>query len=545
MSDARILFEIKDLDISRGGAVELERFSLTLRAGETVILLGEADSGKDAVLRALDGLLERGEEMSGTIRFAEIDARPASRKQRPSLRTAYLPGAVSQPLDAQVGAASQLARVIARKLSCPRGAAREELRAALARFAGAPSIETLDAPAGRLDAATLAWGLLAAAMAVTPELLLCDHPFADISPVAAGALSGTLHDEQARLGFAMVYAAREPQPVARMRGRTIVLRHGRVVEEGDALHLMGGQTHAYTQSLFKALSGFAPPRLQRAASRGEPLLQVQGLVLQPELKKTPRQRDMLSFELRRGASLALLGEAGSGRHTLLRAVLGLERRPGRILFDAVDINLLSEAMTLRLRRRVAFVTAAEDALDPRMTLWDTVDEPLRAHLRLSRELTAGYRDTALKRVGLASHDGRRAVATLSPFDKRRLQVARAIVGAPLLVVVDEPLRGLDAVAQTTMRDLLAEFRVESQAAFLVITSDFAVAEALCDDVMVFENGRMVERGTLANVARAPRDAATRALVEAASPQASTASPPPEASRSSGSEAPAGTSNPPA
>jgi peptide/nickel transport system ATP-binding protein len=200
----------------------------------------------------------------------------------------------------------------------------------------------------------------------------------------------------------------------------------------------------------------------------------------------------------------------------MRAVLGLERKPGRILFDAVDLNLLSEAMTARLRRRVAFVTSNDDALDPRMTLWDTVEEPLRAHLQLSRDLTAGYREGALKRVGLASYDGRRTVASLSPFDRRRLMVARAIVSSPLLVVVDEPLRGLDAVAQTTTRDLLMDFRAEQQSAFLVITSDFAVAQALADEAMVFDGGRVVERGQIRNLLANPKESATKALVEAAS-----------------------------
>jgi peptide/nickel transport system ATP-binding protein len=246
-------------------------------------------------------------------------------------------------------------------------------------------------------------------------------------------------------------------------------------------------------------------RPRRLSPRGEPLLQVQALALDGQ--KKVRARDAISFELRRGASLALVGEDGSGRRGLARAVLGLDRRPGRILFDAVDLNLLSEAMTSRLRRRIAFVTSAEDALDPRMTLWDAVDEPLRAYLRLSRELTAGYREAALKRVGLASIDGHRAIATLSPFDRRRLQIARAIVAAPLLVVVDEPLRGLDAIARATIRDLLAEF--------LVITGDFAVARALADEIMIFDHGRVIERGSVRELLRAPREVATRTLIEAA------------------------------
>jgi ABC-type microcin C transport system duplicated ATPase subunit YejF len=511
------LLQIDDLRATRTGAARplLDRFSLTLQAGETVALLGDAESGKDVVLRLLDGLAERGEDLSGTIRFGEGEARQAARKPRPTFRVTYLPGAASKPLNPNVSAVAQLSRVVARKLNCPRGAAREDLRNALSRLAGAPSFELLDCPPVRLDAVSMSWALLAAACAATPDLLLCDHPLLDISPASARALTEALLAEQKRIGFAILYAARGPQSVLRLGARTLVLRQGRVVEENDAAHLVGGQTHAYTQALFKALPQIAPDKPMRTATRGEPLLQVQGLGLNTLPKKAVRPRDAISFELRRGASLALVGEDGSGRRALMRAVLGLERKPGRILFDAVDLNLLSEAMTARLRRRVAFVTSDDGALDPRMTLWDTVDEPLRAHLQLSRDLTAGYREAALKRVGLASYDGRRPIATLSPFDRRRLLVARAIVGAPLLVVVDEPLRGLDAVAQTTMRDLLVDFRVEQQSAFLVITSDFAVAQALADEAMVFDGGRVVERGPIRNLLANPKESATKALVEAA------------------------------
>ncbi|MBV8977762.1 MAG: ATP-binding cassette domain-containing protein [Alphaproteobacteria bacterium] len=510
MSEPRVLLELKDLRVTRGGKVELEPFSLLLHAGETVVLLGEAGSGKDAVLRTLGGFFERDEEAVGRLRVGDGEFQPVARRTKPALRTAYLPSATGNALDPRMSAAEQLSRVLARKLSCPKPAALEELRGALARFDAAPSLETIQAPVARLEPAAVAFGLLAAAAAATPELLLCDHPMADLSPLAANRVTRALLEEQTRQGFAIVYCAREPHPVVRLMARTIVLRRGQVVEEGSAAHLIGGQTHPYTKSIFKALPAdlARPPR---AASRGEPLLQVQNLMLDA----AHRRRDAIGFELRRGAAMGLVGEPGSGRRRLLDAVLGLERRPGRVVFDAVDLNLLSETMALRLRRRVAFVTSRDGALDPRMSLWDTVDEPLRAHLNLSRELASDYRDNALKRVGLASHDGRQAVSSLSPFDRRRLQIARAIVAAPLLVVVDEPLRALDAPAQSTIRDLLGEFRVESQAGFLVLTSDFSVAAALCDDALVFDKGRLVERGPIATLLAAPREAATKALVEAA------------------------------
>jgi len=182
----------------------------------------------------------------------------------------------------------------------------------------------------------------------------------------------------------------------------------------------------------------------------------------------------------------------------------------------VDLNILSEGMAARIRRRIAFISGHDDTLDPRMTLWDTVEEPLRAHLNLGGDLVADYRDAALKRVGLASHDGMRPVSSLTAFDKRRLQVARAFVGAPLLVVVDEPLRGLDAFAQNILREVLVDFRATQGPTFLVLTSDLTIAQALAEDAMVFEGGKLAERGSIAHLVHGPKHDATKALIAAVS-----------------------------
>ena len=325
-------------------------------------------------------------------------------------------------------------------------------------------------------------------------------------------------DEQKRQGFALIYAAQGLQAAAHLRGRTIVLRRGKVIEEGDFDKLAAGQSHAYTKTLFKALPRFAPTAQTRSAQRGEPLLQVQGLDLSPRKRRNPKPRDGVTFELRRGAALAFVGEEGSGRHAHVRALLGLDRfTNGRVVLDQVDMSLLSSEMTSRLRRRIAFIAGADEVLDPRMTLWDTVDEPLRAHLRLPRGMIAGHRETALKRVGLASHDGHASVAALSAFDKRRLQVARAIVSTPFLAVIDEPLCGLDAFAQTIMLELLVDLRKQEGLAFLVITADLRIAQALADDIMIFKDGKVIERAPIADILCAPKEAETKRLLAAAEP----------------------------
>jgi peptide/nickel transport system ATP-binding protein len=506
MSEARKVVDVRELSV----AGELDKLSFKLDGGETLVVLGDAQSGQDALLRVLAGFTRRSDMLSGTIAFGEGMPQPSDNRVPPPRNVVYLAGAAVAPLNPRASVASQLARVIARRHGSPRTSAREELRIALERFAEAPAFDELNKRPGELDAMALSWALLAAAIAQAPDLLIADQAFADLTPRSIQIITKALMAEQARLGFALLYAARGLKTAAQLSSRVIVLRQGKVIEEGDFEKLASGQSHAYTRTLFKAM-----PRLREAAptraTRGEPLLQVQGL----NLAGTAKSRDGLTFELRRGASLALIGEEGSGRRALVRALLGLDPAAGgRVVLDQVDMSILTSSMTSRLRRRIAFITGGDDALDPRMTLWDTVDEPLRAHLRLPREMVAGHRDTALKRVGLASYDGRRAVATLTPFDKRRLQVARAIVSAPFLAVIDEPLRGLDAFAQSILTELLEEFRRQEGPAFLVITADVGVAQALAEDAMFFKDRKMIERGPLRDILRNPKDEETRELIEA-------------------------------
>ena len=516
MSEARAIVDVQDLGVVHDGAVELEKISFKLGGGETLVLLGDASSGKEALLRVLGGYAERGDECSGTIAFGEGAALPAAKRGKPALRVVYLAAAADAPLNPHASVVSQLARVIARRHGSPRASAREELRIALERFSDAPPFAELKKRPGELGAMALSWALLAAAMAQAPDLLIADHAFGDLTPRSIRTIVSGLMAEQKRLGFALLYAARGLKAAAQLNSRVIVLRQGKVIEEGAFARLASGQSHAYTRTLFKALPKPLDQPPGRSATRGEPLLQVQGLDLGGAKGKIKRGRDGITFELRRGASLALIGEEGSGRRALVRALLGLDHvAGGRVVLDQVDMSILSAPMTSRLRRRIAFITGADDALDPRMTLWDTVDEPLRAHLRLSRDMVSGHRETALKRVGLASFDGRRAVATLSPFDKRRLQVARAIVSAPFLAVIDEPLRGLDAFAQSILTELLEDFRRQEGPAFLIITADVGVAQALADDAMFFKDRKVVERGPLREILKNPKDEETRLLIEAA------------------------------
>lgn len=511
MSETPPLLTVAGLSLSRGSRQQLANLSFSLQSGETRVLLGEIGSGKEAVLQALAGYSVRSEDFSGSFSVRGQPPFSVTRLKPDALRVVYLAGPAVLPLSPHVGVIAQLSRVISRKLSVPLATGRTEFASALHRLKGAPPLDVFEQRAGALDPEVLVWALFAAAFAQTPELLIADDPMLGLGPTQAHAMIDILREEQKRAGFALLYATMNTEAVLWLNADVTVLRQGKVVEEGAVARLSGEQAHVYTKTLFRAAPRLAlgdnSPRSDR---RTEPVIQAHGLEFD-----TNGAREAVTFELRRGASLALVGDRQSGRHALMRAALGLDRiAAGRVILDAVDIGILTDTMLTRLRRRVAFISGDEDVLDPRMTLWDTVSEPLRAHLNLPRNVVAEAGEAALKRVGLATLKSSAPVSALSPFDKRRLQVARAIVSAPLLAVIDEPLRGLDAFAQSVMRDLLKVFRQQEGPALIVITSDFTVAQALAEDVMVFKEGKIVDRGPISEVLRSPRDAHTRQLIDA-------------------------------
>jgi peptide/nickel transport system ATP-binding protein len=508
----RFLFQADELSVAVRGAPrpELDRISLTITRGETVVLFGEQGCGKEALLRTAAGALEAHETKSGNLLLGGEEPGVSA------LRVVYLPGPQLKPLSPRAPVALQLARIIARRTLVPPSAAAEDLRVALSRIEGAPAFATLMQSPARLAPGALAYALLASAMAQTPDLLLVERLVADLPLMESRQLIAALKAEQARLGFAILYSARGAHIINWLDGRVVVMRQGRIVEEGTLDRLVSGAAHAYTRTLFQALPRMSAESPVRPMPRGETLLQVRGLELaRSEKSERALSREGLTFELRRGASLALVGEEGSGRRKLARTLIGLERPgAGRIVLDAVDIGILSEGMLQRMRRRVAFIVGTDHVLDERMTAWDTVAEPLRAHLKPMRDVLAAQTENALKRVGLSALAKRTLVRQLSAFDRRRLQIARAIVTQPHIAIIEEPLRGLDAFAQGVVRDLLREFRRSEVPAFLVITADFSVADALAEEAFVFKAGRVVERGPLDQLLRQPKEQATRNLIAA-------------------------------
>jgi oligopeptide/dipeptide ABC transporter ATP-binding protein len=227
--------------------------------------------------------------------------------------------------------------------------------------------------------------------------------------------------------------------------------------------------------------------------------------------------DRVDLTLSRGKSLGLVGESGSGKTTLGRTLLRLyDPTAGRIVFDNVDITNLSTRALRPLRQRMQMIFQDPFAsLNPKMRLYDILEEPLLVH---HRELTDAQRReriaNALADVGLAPEHERRFPREFSGGQRQRIGIARALIVQPELIVADEPVAALDVSIQSQIINLLDRLRAKHHLSVLFISHDLRLVAHFCDDVAVMYLGRIVELAPAQTLFATPAHPYTAALLAA-------------------------------
>ncbi|GAB3607307.1 hypothetical protein GCM10027413_27160 [Conyzicola nivalis] len=223
--------------------------------------------------------------------------------------------------------------------------------------------------------------------------------------------------------------------------------------------------------------------------------------------------DDVSIAVGEGQSVGLVGESGSGKSTIVRLMLALAKpASGQLLFEGAPVT----AATTR-RFRASVQTVFQDpysSLDPRQRIASIVAEPLRS-LGIARGDEARTLVTAsLASVGLAADTLARYPHEFSGGQRQRIAIARATVSHPRLLLADEPVSALDVTTRIQVIDLLAQLRESAGLAILMVSHDLSAVAALCDETVVLNAGRIVERGATGDILSAPREPYTRRLVEA-------------------------------
>ncbi|ULB11612.1 ABC transporter ATP-binding protein [Cereibacter azotoformans] len=501
--------------------------SFTLARGETLAIAGESGSGKSITSLAIMGLLPPPAVRitGGRIRLGRTELTDLPESRMRAIRGDRVAMIFQEPmtsLNPVLTIGTQLAEAIRAHETVSKAEARARALEALRSVRLSQPERRLDQYPHELSGGMRQRVMIAMALALRPELLIADEPTTALDVTVQREVLDLLRDLQRELGTAIILITHDMGVVAEMADRVIVMRDGRMVEEGPVRQIFADPQADYTRALLAAVPRMGAGR-GRPPVEAEPIARLSDLQVRFDLKGGLLGRtqarvhavEHVSFDIRRGETFALVGESGCGKSTIAKAMVGLVPHEGRIEIGGQTLGTLDAAGRKALRRRVQIVFQDPmAALDPRMRIGDLIAEPLVIHgIGTPDERRARVGDL-LTRVGLSPAQMERYPHEFSGGQRQRICIARALALQPELIIADESVSALDVSVQARVLDLLAALKREFGIALLFISHDMAVVENVSDRVAVMYLGQIVEMGSRDQVFGNPRHPYTRRLIEA-------------------------------
>jgi len=509
------LLEVQDLRVSfdteAGPVRAVDGVSFAVAPGEVVALVGESGSGKSVTAMSLLGLTRSlGARVSGTATFEGTELVGASEGELRRIRGGRAAMVFQDPMSSlnpvlRVG--DQIAEQIrAHERATTRRQALERAGELLERVgvgragpvAGAGLNPRLRAFPHELSGGMRQRVMIAMALSCSPSLLIADEPTTALDVTTQAQILALLRELRAQTGVAILLVTHDLGIVADMAERILVMRSGRLVEQGAAEEVVNAPQHPYTQTLLNAYR----TRLTRTPrSGGPPLLETRELSVR---FAHAQALDGVTLTLREGETLGLVGESGCGKTTLLRCLVRLTKpTSGTVSFRGTDISHASRRRLQPVRRELQMVFQDPQAsLNPRRR----VDWILATGLRLREVPRAQRRPRAgelLERVGLTAEHLDRFPHELSGGERQRVGIARALSCEPLALLLDEPVSSLDATVRAQVLELLVRLQQELRLSYLLVSHDLAVVRDVSDRVVVMKAGRVLETAPTAELFAGP------------------------------------------
>ncbi|HAT1216587.1 TPA: ABC transporter ATP-binding protein, partial [Corynebacterium striatum] len=371
------------------------------------------------------------------------------------------------------------------------------------------------------------------------KLLIADEPTSALDVTVQKTILDHLEHLTESLGNAVLFITHDLGLAAERAEHLIVMHRGRIVESGPSRDILRDPEHPYTRRLVTAAPSLASSRIRAAQEAGieteelktgtashaanieeETVISVRNLTKEFDIrgqrgeKKLLKAVDDVSFDIRRGTTMALVGESGSGKSTVANMVLGLlEPTSGTIEFEGKDTSKLSKKELFNLRRKMQVVFQNPyGSLDPMYSIFKCIEEPLALHKVGSRKEREARVAELLDMVAMPRSAMRRYPNELSGGQRQRIAIARALALRPEVIVLDEAVSALDVLVQNQIIQLLAELQSELKLSYLFITHDLAVVRQTADDIVVMKKGQVMEAGTSDSIFNDPQEEYTRNLI---------------------------------
>ncbi|WP_332683886.1 ABC transporter ATP-binding protein [Bosea sp. (in: a-proteobacteria)] len=557
--DLRIGFTVHGLarDVVKG-------VSFRVPAGRTVALVGESGSGKSVISQAIMGLLPRaGSITGGEILFhdprapeapIDIAALPAEGKEIRALRGGQIGMIFQEPMSSlspvhTIGNQIEEALLLHRPM--PKAQARDLIEAMLKRVGFKEPSRAYGFYPFELSGGLRQRAMLAMALICEPTLLIADEPTTALDVTIQAQVLDLMRDLQAEMGMAILLITHDLGVVANMADEVAVIYHGEIMESGSAEDIFRRPQHPYLKALLNASPHFemqegerlvalrearprapaaakAPPP-QRAGAQEAPLLAVRHLrktyttgtsrFFGKGTKSTTVAVDDVSFDIRRGECLGLVGESGCGKTTVSKLIMrAVTPDSGEIRYDdgrqSIDVLGLKgeELRAFRTRIQMIFQDPVS-SLSPRMTVLSILREPLAIHERGDGAEQKARVTALMEDVGLDPRFLNRYPHSFSGGQRQRIGIARALALDPDLIICDEPVSALDVSVQAQVLNLLKDLQAERGLTFLFISHNLAVVNYMADRIAVMANGRIVELAPRRTLFTAPVHPYTKALLK--------------------------------
>lgn len=508
----------------------VDNISFQISQGETFALVGESGSGKSVTaLSVLRLLPPAGKLISGEVIFEGLDLLKLSENALCKIRGAKIGMIFQDPMSAlnpvmtigqQIGEVLRLHT----KLS---GIPLKNRVLELLELVGLskPSQHFTEYP-HQLSGGMRQRAMIAIALAGEPELLIADEPTTALDVTLQAQILMLLKELQLQKGMALWLITHDLGIVAQYADRVCVLRQGVIVEENITKTFFKNPQHPYSRQLFDA-----KPKLENCRfhsnqmKESEELLKIIDYKVQYPIRSGLLQREVgrikavdgVSFSIKKGQTLALVGESGCGKTTLGKALLNVIKPTSGIVYyegELTDMKSKRSQFALRGKLQIIFQDPYS-SMDPRMLVGEIIEEGIR---NLLPEITPEHRvqrvNNLLQSVGLNIEARLRYPHEFSGGQRQRICIARALATSPQLIVCDEPTSALDVSVQQQIIGLLKEVQKKQNLSYLFISHDLAVVAELADQVAVMQMGKIVEIGETAEILTNPKQEYTKKLLQA-------------------------------